>query len=341
MTSRPLLRPDCAIFHYFERNETLLGFYHCPLSTKYVVTTSKSKQNVFLLRLVSSRHISTTISERIDDTTYSIKYRAPHHGHYKAFIRVLMDAEVYDLPNNCLPNYVKVNHQFEMPEELTAHRVVATHEALQDKSCCWEFTPPLNEDEMLLYEGWDTRSPWNPALASRLRFSKAPNELSSGEAGECLQDKTVCYFGDSHMRHGSIAINTLFNSSFAVECDKDSLSCVGENGSFFLLRYPGPLTGTDYSACTHLIFNYGHWPASYQDGSAWTNEKYAQETRQFFDNTLVPTGREKKVFWMSSNPFPLSNPMVRACPPTDWRFPQSSRSTTQSLLDWRKNEVSR
>jgi len=321
-TSHPVIQPDCALFHYFERNETLFGFYHCSLSAKYVVTTSKSKYNVFLLRLVSDRHISTTMSERIDDMTYLITYRAPHHGHYKAFIRVLMDAETFDLPNNCLANYVRVNHQFEISDELDAHRVVAMREAQQDEDCCWEFLPPLKEDEMLPYEGWDERSPWNPELASRLQFSKSPKATSHEEARECLRDKAVCFLGDSQTRHLSVAFNELFNSSFAAQCDKTTVSCSGENGAFFILHYPEDVTGIDYSACTHLLFNYGQWPASYMNGPAWPIEKYTQETKHFFDSTLVPIGREKKVFWMSSNPFPLSHYRVRTCPPTDWRFPQ-------------------
>jgi hypothetical protein len=285
------------------------------------VSTSKSRHNVFSLRLVSNRQISTTISERLGYRTYSIKYRNLHRGIYKAFIRILMDNEVYDPPTNCLANYVPVNHEFEVPEELDASLLVAMHEARRDESCCWEFEPPLNEEEMLQHEGWDMHSPWKSELAPRLRFSRASYERSPEEARGCLRDKTTCFFGDSQTRHLFIAMNTLSNASFEAACDKKSALCHGEVGMYVPLHYPSALTDVEYSSCTHLIFNYGQWPAAYTDEPVWSIERYERETIHFFDNTVATIGREKKVFWMSSNPFPLTLAVVRSCPPTDWRFP--------------------
>lgn len=317
----PLVPQDCYMFHVFETNATLFSFYHCPLSTKFIVSASKSKHNVFLLRLVGNRQMSTTISERIDERTYSIKYRILHHGIYKAFIRIMMNNEVYDPLNNCLANYVHINHEFEVLEELDAHLVVAAHEARHDESCCWEFEPPLNEEEMLQHKGWDMHSPWKSELAFRLKFSKASNEKSPEEARGCLREKTICFFGDSHTRHLFDAMNKLINASSEAACDKQSNLCHGEVGMYVVMHYPSAFPDLNLSSCTHLIYNYGQWPAAHTDEPVWSIERYERETRHFFDNTLATIAQEKKVFWMSSNPFPLTLAVVLSCPPTDWRFP--------------------
>lgn len=142
-----------------------------------------------------------------------------------------------------------------------------------------------------------------------------------------LSEKRVCLIGDSQLRHMHYnIIGVLYGNASAVASQASSGNNMfhwPEPGSPFvyILTTFGELV--DIAQCSHVFYNFGQWPISYDAGShPWTPQRYARQVRLVAEH-LIRHGKAlgKQVFWVTTNTHSIYAPNhqdpIRGR--TDWR----------------------
>lgn len=120
-------------------------------------------------------------------------------------------------------------------------------------------------------------------------------------ASTCLDTKRVCFVGDSHARY---AHNTLvvWASGYSLSVDHAAKQLLLSKSS----EYIKMLWGHDWEPhqaanCTHVVVNFGQWPASYRAGPRpWSAAAYLHHVRMVRSKLSELRAAGKQVFWLAT-----------------------------------------
>ena len=139
----------------------------------------------------------------------------------------------------------------------------------------------------------------------------------------CMQDRFICFVGDSHMRHLYLG----FLSSFGIHTDilATEHAAVPEHVGYAKLIHSTFGEDVSLEGCTDVLANFGQWPLGHTAGDQpWTSERYAAGVHKYA--TMMEGARSlgKRVWWVTIN-----------ASPTVWSF----HGAIAHAKDWRTDPM--
>jgi hypothetical protein len=189
----------------------------------------------------------------------------------------------------------------------------------------WEWSEPRGSN-MSLYRQQGIPHPYTDGFEGNftgLRYNYP--FLPPDKVMQCMSTRTTCLVGDSQMRHHYHHIASfLHGAGKTANCNKQSANCAVDGSRFHYVNFRYGPQWADISGnisalnCSHVVINFGQWPISHKEAPVpWSYTKYRDEVEKLFTALSNLTAQ---VFWTDTNSYP-PNPMLKACPPQDWRFP--------------------
>jgi hypothetical protein len=159
-------------------------------------------------------------------------------------------------------------------------------------------------------------------------FSALTSSVPVTNLSDLVLPDLVCLFGDSQMRN-------LYNSilkQLGHPCDAEKQQqskgeCKGPGFLFKRMNYPSAWHFDDFfSNCSHVLVNFGQWPASTSRPRPWNRTFYSANVKAFISRLLLLKSKyvHVNISWVSTNPHPISfwGPVWgNHCPLHDWRLP--------------------
>lgn len=142
----------------------------------------------------------------------------------------------------------------------------------------------------------------------------------------CRAEKHFCFVGDSQMRH-------IYNTFISMHEDPEGLGFLHDPGTtgtdkdIMLVDYAslhwntwGNITAEELVNCTHVLVNFGQWPAAYTAGSrAWSAGQYTAQLLPLAQTLQQLAFRDlKDVYWVTTGTHPLMN-FLHGVNNRDWR----------------------